>query len=163
MKKINKKTGLVISGVVLALGILAVPVLAGTDSKTEIQVNVPPVTVTSQNIKTVADTPANPKLDQNTPNTQATPNDPNGSNSISAENMQSMHDSTAMQEAMNSGDTNKMKDAMNSPEIKAQLGEDTVNSMNEMMSNVNINAMHGSGAQGSSMMGSGARNTVNWQ
>lgn len=165
----NKKIGLVLSGVVLSLGIVTIPVIAGTISKTEIQANVPPSVVTSQNIKTVANTPSDSSQDQNTQGTPNTPNSQDNQNycnfqsPISSETMQSIHDSSAMQEAIKSGDINKIKEAMNSPEVKAQLGEDVVNSMNKMMSNANINAMHGAGAQGSSMMGSGARNTMNWQ
>lgn len=165
----NKKVGLVLSGVVLSLGIVTIPVIAGTISKTEIQANVPPSVVTSQNIKTVANIPSDSSQDQNTQGTPNTPNSQDNQNycnsqsSISSETMQSIHDSSAMQEAIKSGDITKMKGAMNSPEVKAQLGEGVVNSMNEMMSNVNINAMHGAGAQGSGMMGSGARNTANWQ
>lgn len=142
MKKINKKAGIVISSVALALGILAVPVLAGTDLKTETQANATPVEASSQTIKT-------------------TSNESFSYNSMSTGVMQNMHNSTVMQDAMNSGDINNMNDAMNSPEIKAQLGEDVVNSMNQMMSNGNMNAMHSS--QGSNMMGSGTNNMMNWQ
>jgi len=81
---------------------------------------------------------------------------------MNSEIMQSMHNSTAMQEAMKTGDITKMREAMNSPEIKAQLGEDVVNQMNQMMSDANIKAMHGGqsgtmmSGQGGSMMGSGS-------
>jgi hypothetical protein len=162
----NKKVGLVLSGAALALGILAVPVLAGTDSQTKAQANVVPVNVKSQNIRTVADTPETPVTPE-TPSTPANPANPanqnnqTGCGSISAEAMQSIHNSSVMQDAMNSGDLGKMKDAMNSPEIKAQLGDDVVNSMNQMMSDANINAMHST--QGVNKTGSGSRSMRNWQ
>lgn len=175
MKEMNRKVGVVLSGVALALGILAVPVLAGTDLKTETPANAAPGNVMSQNIRIVTDTAENPSTSEiqvtpeapvtpETPVNPATPKNPNsqfGCNSISAEAMQNVYNSAIMQDAMNSGDINKMRDAMNSPEIKAQLGDDVVNSMNQMMSDVNIEAMHGT--QGSNIMGSGSRNMMNWQ
>lgn len=73
--------------------------------------------------------------------------------------MQNVHNSTVMQEAINSGDTNKMIDAMNSPEVKSQLGEEFVNQMNDMMKSGNMQGMMSSGnsmmGSGNSMMGSG--------
>lgn len=172
----NKKVGIVLSGAALALGIIAVPVLAGTDSQTKAQANVVPVNVKSQNVRTVADTPETPVTPespstsvnpsnpgtQETPANPATPANPNngvGCGSISAEAMQNIHNSKAMQDAINSGDINKMRDAMNSPEVRAQLGDNAVNSMNEIMSGTNYQSMHGS--QG--VTGSGTSNMMNWR
>lgn len=55
--------------------------------------------------------------------------------------MQDLHNSDAMQEAMQTGDITKMQEAMNSnPEVKALLGEETLNKMNQFM-NENGGAM----------------------
>ena len=48
--------------------------------------------------------------------------------------MQNLHNSEAMQEAMQTGDIAKMQEAMNSnPEVKALLGEETLNQMTQFM------------------------------
>lgn len=48
--------------------------------------------------------------------------------------MQDLHNSDAMQEAMQTGDIGKMQEEMNSnPEVKALLGEETLNKMNKLM------------------------------
>ena len=48
--------------------------------------------------------------------------------------MQELHNSDAMQEAMRTGDVAKMQEVMNSnPEVKALLGEETLDKMNEFM------------------------------
>ncbi|BAE86311.1 hypothetical protein DSY4522 [Desulfitobacterium hafniense Y51] len=163
MKKLNTKTGLILSSAALALGILAVPVFADTNTETTNQVNLAPMAAVTENTQTVENTQP---VDNNTKN-----------NYMNLDAMQNMHESTVMQEAMNSGNVDKMKEAMNSPEIKAQLGEDAVNAMNQMMSNENMNAMHSGNMMGTgtnmmsngnmnamhsgNMMGSGT-NMMNW-
>lgn len=48
--------------------------------------------------------------------------------------VQDLHNSDAMQEVMQTGDITKMQDAMNSnPEVKALLGEEALNKMNQLM------------------------------
>jgi len=48
--------------------------------------------------------------------------------------MQDLHNSDVMQEAMQTGDIARMQEAMNSnPEVKALLGEETLNKMNQFM------------------------------
>lgn len=48
--------------------------------------------------------------------------------------MQDLHNSDAMQEAMQTGDITKMQEVMNSnPEVKALLGEENLNKMNQFM------------------------------
>lgn len=78
--------------------------------------------------------------------------------------MQDLHNSDAMQEAMQSGDITKMQEVMNSnPEVKALLGEETLNKMSQFMGE-NLGAMdqmmnpfHGNeiGGQGRMGLGSG--------
>ena len=80
--------------------------------------------------------------------------------------MQQLHDSPsiqqAMQEAMKSGDFTKMREVMNSSEVRAQLGDDFVNRMLQMMNSTyngttNMSHMmdsHSSPASGYHMSGS---------
>ncbi|MEL1134666.1 hypothetical protein AAC978_05710 [Desulfitobacterium sp. THU1] len=136
MKKYNKSALLILSSTALALGIIAIPVLAGTNTEIANQENFAPVAAANESIQSVEDTPVN--------------------NYMNIDAMQNVHNSEVMQEAMKSGDFEKMREAMNSSEIKAQLGEEVVDAMNQMMSNGNMNAMHRGG-----MMGSG-NNMMNW-
>ncbi|AGA68616.1 hypothetical protein Desdi_1099 [Desulfitobacterium dichloroeliminans LMG P-21439] len=136
MKKINKRVSLILSSAVLALGIISVPVLAGTNTEVANQANSAPVAAASRNIQSVGDATVN--------------------NYMNNEAMLNMHNSKVMQDAMKSGDFDKMREAMNSPEIKAQLGEEVVGAMNKMMSNGNISSMHRG-----NMMGSG-NTMMNW-
>jgi len=82
--------------------------------------------------------------------------------------MQDLHNSAGMQNAMQSGDVKAMQDLMNSdPNVKAQMGQDNLDKMNEFMSNSGGNMMtNGSGNtnSGSSMMnGSGTvKNMMNF-
>ena len=74
--------------------------------------------------------------------------------------MQNLHNSAGMQKAMKTGDVKAMQDLMNSdPTVKAQMGQDNLDKMNEFMNNSGGNMMtNGSGNthSGSSMMnGSG--------
>ncbi|AGA68655.1 hypothetical protein Desdi_1140 [Desulfitobacterium dichloroeliminans LMG P-21439] len=150
MKKLNAKAGLILSSAALALGILAVPVFAGTNTETANQANLAPMAAVTDNTQPVENTQP---VDNTTKN-----------NYMNVEAMQNMHESTVMQEAMNSGNVDKMKEAMNSPEIKAQIGEDAVDAMNQMMSNENMNAMHNgnmNSMHNGNMMGSGT-NMMNW-
>ncbi len=78
--------------------------------------------------------------------------------------MQNLHNSAGMQKAMQTGDVKAMQDLMNSdPNVKAQIGQDSLDTMNQFMSNSGGNMMtNGSGNtnSGSSMMnGSGTVNT----
>ena len=86
--------------------------------------------------------------------------------------IQTLHNSQGMQNAMQTGDVKAMQDLMNSdPAIKAQIGQDNLDKMNQFMSNSGGNMMtnrgnmtgskgaitNGSGTanKGNSMMGSG--------
>ncbi|MGI1658718.1 MAG: hypothetical protein ACRKFN_07070 [Desulfitobacterium sp.] len=136
MNKLNKKAGLILGSATLVIGIIAVPVLAGTTTEIANQANLAPVAVVSENIQSVEGSNVN--------------------NYMNIGAMQNMHDSEVMQDAMKSGDFEKMREAMNSPEIKAQLGEEVVDAMNQMMSNGSMSTMHRGG-----MMSSG-NNMMNW-
>lgn len=137
MDKINKKVAIILSSTALAFGIIAIPVLAAS-TNTEIanQANFVPVAADSKSIQSLEDVSEN--------------------NYMNIDAMQNVHNSEVMQEAMKSGDSDKMREAMNSPEIKAQLGEEVVDAMNQMMSNENMSIMHSGG-----MMRSG-NNMMNW-
>jgi len=78
--------------------------------------------------------------------------------------MQNLRNSAGMQKAMQTGDVKTMQDFMNSdPNVKAQIGQDNLDKMNQFMSDSGGNMMtNGSGNanSGSSMMnGSGTVNT----
>ncbi|WP_298196647.1 hypothetical protein [Desulfosporosinus sp.] len=63
--------------------------------------------------------------------------------------MQNLHNSQEMQNAMQTGDFEKMQELMNSdPGVKAQMGEENLDRMNEFMSN-----------SGGSMMTNGSSTT----
>jgi len=70
--------------------------------------------------------------------------------------MQNLHNSTEMQNAMQTGDVKAMQELMNSdPTVKAQIGQDNLDKMNQFMINSGGNMMtNGSGAtsSGSAMM-----------
>ena len=64
--------------------------------------------------------------------------------------MQKLHNSQGMQEARQSGDVQKMQELMNSdPAIKARIGQENLDKMNEFMSNSGRSMMtNGNGASG---------------
>lgn len=137
MNKINKKVAIILSSTALAFGIIAIPVLAAsTNTETVNQANFLPMAEDSEIIQSLEDVSEN--------------------NYMNIDAMQNVHNSEVMQEAMRSGDLENMREAMNSSEIKAQLGEEVVDAMNQMMSNENLSTMHRGG-----MMGSGD-NMMNW-
>lgn len=136
MKKINKKASLIFSSAAIALGIIAIPVLANTNTEGASQASLAPVAAATKNIQSVGDVTENYYM--------------------SIDDMENMHNSKVMQDAMKSGDFDKMREAMNSPEIKAQLGKEVVDAMNKMMSNGDMSSMHRG-----SMMGAG-HNMMNW-
>ena len=48
--------------------------------------------------------------------------------------MQELHNSTEMQKAMSTSDVTKMQELINSnAELKAQIGQDTIDKMNDLM------------------------------
>ena len=72
--------------------------------------------------------------------------------------MQSLHNSEGMQKAMQTGDVKAMQDFMNSdPNVKAQMGQDNLDKMNQFMTQSGGSMMtNGNGvtSSGSSMMNS---------
>jgi len=78
--------------------------------------------------------------------------------------MQNLHNSEGMQKAMQTGDVKAMQDFMNSdPNVKAQMGQDNLDKMNQFMTQSGGNMMtNGSNvtSSGSTMMnGSGTAKT----
>ena len=66
---------------------------------------------------------------------------------MNSTDMQNLHNSEGMQNAMQTGDVKAMQDFMNSdPNVKAQIGQDNLDKMNQFMSNSGGNMMtNGSG------------------
>ncbi|WP_052090588.1 hypothetical protein [Desulfosporosinus sp. HMP52] len=108
MKKfISKKVTAILGGAVLATGLIAIPAFAVTSNDE------------GQNLFGQMRSFMASSQHQEIMNSSA---------------MQNMHNSEAMQEAMQTGDIAKMQEAMNSnPEVKALLGEETLNQMNQFM------------------------------
>ena len=126
MKKLDKKIALVLGSALLVVGLIAVPAFAKNDP---------------------SDTATNTTIPQNYSDMM------NSNTQMNSPAMQNVYNSSAMQGAMNSGDFSQMQDAMNSSEVKAQLGEDFVNQMNEVMANPSMQSMHQAGS-GNGMMNS---------
>lgn len=83
---------------------------------------------------------------------------------MNSTDMQNLHNSEGMQNAMQTGDVKAMQDFMNSdPNVKAQIGQDNLDKMNQFMSNSGGNMMtNGSGntnSESSMMNGSGTVKT----
>lgn len=113
MKKLfNKKVGAIVGTAVIATGLLALPALADTKNNSNANLFGQMQSFMSQTFS--------PGQHQQVMNSPA---------------MQNLHNSAPMQQAMQSGDVSKMQELMNSdPKIKAQLGQDTLNKMNQFMS-----------------------------
>ncbi|WP_088226661.1 hypothetical protein [Desulfosporosinus sp. FKB] len=140
MKKLTKKITAIVGTATLAVGLMALPALAGTaqgqDNGWFGQM---------QNFMQQTFTPAQHQALMN------------------SSGMQNLHNSAAMQKAMETGDVSTMQGLMNSdPAVKAQIGQDNLNKMNQFMSQAQGNRMSGSGAasSGKTMMnGIGGSNT----
>ncbi|MHB1652909.1 MAG: hypothetical protein ACYCVD_10600 [Desulfitobacteriaceae bacterium] len=114
MKKLNKKIGAIVGTVVLGISIMALPALADTQSG---QGNGWLAQMQSYMSQTFS-----PAQHQQFMNSSA---------------MQNLHNSTVMQQAMQSGDIGKMQSLMNSnPALKAQIGQENIDKMNQIMSNI---------------------------
>lgn len=136
MKKLNKKIMAVVGTATLAVGLMALPALAGT---TQQQGN----NWFSQ-MQAFMQNSFSPQQHQALMNSQA---------------MQNLHNSTAMQKAMQEGDITAMQNLMNSdPAVKAQLGQDNLAKMNQFMSNAGSSMMNKEidpGSRGTTMNGNG--------
>lgn len=133
MTKFSKKITAVVGTATLAIGLMALPALAGTNQQQ-----------------------GNGWVGQMQNFMQQTFSPGQHQAIMNSSTMQNLHNSDAMQKAMQSGDVKAMQDLMNAdPDVKAELGQDTLNKMNQFMSQYGGNMMtNGSGAAGfgSSMM-----------
>ncbi len=133
-----KKMGVVMTSVVLAVGLLALPTLAASSMNGGLQGQM-------RQLMNRTFSPAQHQQFMNTPS------------------MQELHNSTEMQKAMSTSDVTKMQELMNSnAELKAQIGQDTIDKMNDLMTKAQqqgegmLGTSTGNGmmgTQGSGMMG----------
>lgn len=138
----SKKITAIIGAATLAIGLMALPALAGTNQQ---QGNGWVGQVQNFMQQTFA-----PGQHQAIMNSSA---------------MQNLHNSEAMQKAMQAGDIKAMQELMNTdPSVKAELGQDNLDKMNQFMNQYGGKMMtNGSGAagsRGSMMNGSGATNST---
>ncbi|MGC7870865.1 hypothetical protein ACPUYX_04955 [Desulfosporosinus sp. SYSU MS00001] len=132
MKKLTNKITAIVGMATLAVGLMALPAFAGT---TQGQDN--GWFSQMQNFMQQTFTPAQHQALMN------------------SSAMQNLHNSADMQKAMETGDVSSMQGLMNSdPAVKAQIGQDNLNKMNQFMSQAQGNRMSGSGAasSGNTMM-----------
>lgn len=132
MKKFSKKITAIAGTALLAVGLMALPAIAGTTQQ------------------------GNGWIGQMQGFMQQTFSPEQQQTLMNSEAMQDLHNSAGMQKAMQTGDVKAMQDLMNSdPNVKAQMGQDNLDKMNQFMSNSGGNMMtNGSGAvnSGSGMM-----------
>ena len=128
MKKLSKKVTAIIGTATLAVGLMALPVLAGTNQQLG--------SGWFGQMQGYMQKTFSPEQHQTLMNSTA---------------MRNLHNSQGMQDAMRTGDVKVMQELMNSdPEIKAQVGQDNLDKMNEIMTNSGGNMMtHGNGMMGS--------------
>ncbi|HBV86310.1 MAG TPA: hypothetical protein DEF42_06570 [Desulfosporosinus sp.] len=132
MKKFSKKFTAIIGTAVLAVGLVALPTLAGTTQQQ-----------------------GNGWVAQMQGFMQQTFSPEEHQELMNSKEMQNLHNSQEMQNAMQSGDVKAMQDLMNSdPNVKAQMGQDNLDKMNQFMSSSGANMMTngGSTTSGSIMM-----------
>lgn len=128
MKKLSKKFTVILGTATLAVVLMALPALAGTDQQQgkgwfgQMQ-GFMPKTFSLEQHQTLMNSTA----------------------------MQNLHNSSEMQNAMQTGDIKTMQELMNSdPEVKVQIGQDNLDKMNQFMSNSGGNMMiNGNGMTGS--------------
>lgn len=141
MKNFNKKLVAIVGTAVAAVGIMALPAFAGTAQG---QGN-----GWFSQMRTLMNQTFTPTQQQQF---------------MSSPAMQNLHNSTAMQEAMQKGDVSTMQGLMNSdPALKAQLGQENIDKMNGFMNSYrqsNPNART-SGVAGSAMGSTGNAGMMN--
>ena len=127
MNKINKKVTAIIGTATLAIGLMALPVLAGPNLL-----------------------PGNGWFGQMQGYMQKNFSPEQHQALMNSNEMQNLHNSQAMQDAMQTGNVEKMQKIMNSdPTVKVQMGQDNLDKMNEFMSNSNGSMMqNGQGMNG---------------
>ena len=128
MKKLNKKITVILGTATLAIGLMALPALAGTDQQR-----------------------GNAWFGQMQGFMQKTFSPEQHQTMMNSTAMQNLHNSQGMQDARQTGDVKRMQELMNSdPEVKAQVGQDNLDKMNEIMTNSGGNMMtYGNGMMGS--------------
>lgn len=120
MNKLSKKITVILGTATLAVGLMALPVLAGTNQ----QLN----NGWFGQMQGFMQRTFSPQQHQVLMNTTA---------------MQNLHNSAEMQNAMQTGDVKTMQDLMNSdPVVRAQIGQDNLDKMNQFM-NQSINQSGG--------------------
>ena len=137
MKKYSKKITAILGTATLAVGLMALPVLARTDQQQ-----------------------GNGWFGQMQGFMQKTFSPEQHQIFMNSTAMQNLHNSPGMQNAMQTGDVKAMQEIMNSdPTVKAQIGEDNLDKMNQFMSNSGGKMMtngRGTANKGNNMMGSGS-------
>ncbi|MDR3586238.1 MAG: hypothetical protein P4L59_13090 [Desulfosporosinus sp.] len=133
MTKFSKKITAIVGTATLAIGLLALPALAGTTQQQ-----------------------GNGIVGQMQGFMQQTFSQGQHQVLMNSTGMQNLHNSAGMQKAIQTGDVNAMQGLMNSdPTVKSQMGQGNLVKMNQFMSNSSGNMMtNGSGNTnfGSSMM-----------
>jgi len=113
MKKFSKKVTVIIGTATLAVGLMALPALAETSQQQE-----------------------NGWFGQMQGYMQRNFSSEQHQELMNSTEMQKLHNSQGMQNAMQTGDVQKMQELMNSdPAIKARIGQENLDKMNEFMSN----------------------------
>ena len=137
MKKFSKKIMAIIGTTTLAVGVLALPALAGTTSQQ-----------------------GSGWVGQMQGFMQQTFSPGQYQTFMNSTAMQNFHNSAGMQKAMQAGDVKAMQGLMNSdPNVNAQIGQDNLNKMNQFMSQSRGNMMANGSNSGSAMInGSGTTN-----
>lgn len=129
MRKFGKRITTILGTATLAVGVMALPALAGTTSQQG--------SGWVGQMQGFMQQTFSPGRHQSLMNSTA---------------MQNLHNSAGMQNAMQTGDVKAMQDLMNSdPTVKAQIGQDNLNKMNQFMSQSGGNMMN----NGSSATSSG--------
>ncbi|MCO5388394.1 MAG: hypothetical protein NHB14_24440 [Desulfosporosinus sp.] len=126
MKKFSKRITVIVGTATLVLGLMALPALAETSQQQ-----------------------GSTWFGQMQGYMQRTFSSEQHQELMNSTEMQNLHNSQEMQNAMQTGDFEKMQELMNSdPGVKAQMGEENLDRMNEFMSN-----------SGGSMMTNGSSTT----
>jgi hypothetical protein len=124
MEKLSNKVAVIAGTVTLAVGLMALPVLAGTIQQQ-----------------------GNGWVGQMQGFMQQTFSSDQHQTLMNSTAMQNLHNSAGMQQARQTGDLKAMQELMNSdPTVKAQIGQGNLDKMNQFMSNFDGNMMtNGSG------------------
>ena len=119
MWKFNKKITAILGTATMAIGLVALPAIAGTTVQ-----------------------PGNGWVGQMQGFMQQTFSPEQYQELMNSNDMQNLHNSQGMQDAMQTGDIKAMQEFMNSdPNVKALMGQDNLDKMNEFMSQSGGNMM----------------------